>query len=186
MMDVKLIPIIEIINSSGTVVFKYPQYTLLDKIVDVWKIIIKYYYSYQPFAIGQYSKKYEGYRLITHEECKSSEFVSLLASYYKTNHGVIVLDKINRSFVWNKNKAFSIDNISIQCWKADTNNLTRLCVGLSDNHIKDDIHRIKTGKITTVNPIVGLFVLNDLFFPIIPDEIVPTVQRNDELYLDYQ
>ena len=186
-MNVKLVPIIEIINSSGTVLFKYPQYTLLDKIVDVWKIIIKYYYDYKPFIIGKYSGKYEGYHLITHEECKSSEFVSLLSFYYKTNHGVTVLDKIDRSFVWNDNKAFSIDNISIQCCRAGPNELTRLCYGLTKTDIKNEIYRIKTGEITTtsVNPITGLFVLNNLFFPVIPDEPIAHVQQNSYLYLDY-
>ena len=190
-MNVKLVPIIEIINSSGTVLFKYPQYTLLDKIVDVWKIIIKYYYDYRPFAVGNYAGKYEGYRLITHEECKSPEFVSLFSSHCKISYGIMALDKIERSFLYNNNKALSLKEsfwgyTSIQCWKAGPGDLTRLCSGSTDNDIKNVTHKIETGKISPDGSIVGLFVLNDLFFPFIPDEIIPSTQKNNHLYLDYQ
>jgi len=195
-MSIKLVPIIEIVRNDA-ILFKYPPHTLLDKIVDVWEIIIDYHRHYRPFVIGNYSGKYEGYRLITHEECKSHEFISLFASHYRINHGIHASDKIYDSHLYNDNKVFSIYDQPIKCHRSCCDGIIRLSITGLKGDVKKYIQYIETGKVNTlrdginnipkmhqpsgtcnfsrIDPplsVSGLFVQVDLSFPIIPEKII--------------
>lgn len=80
--------ITEISDSDGKVLIKYPVNTLLDRITDVWPLIIDYYQNFRPFVFGVHSGSYSNYRLITHEECNTKTFVQLLKTHYKKNKGI--------------------------------------------------------------------------------------------------
>jgi len=71
-----------ILDTKGNVIFKFPPNTLLEKITDVWPLIIDYYENYYPFAVGTAD---ENYREVTLEESKSNEFTKLFSAIYMDN-----------------------------------------------------------------------------------------------------
>src|SRR6266567_3937556 len=98
--------ITEISDAKGNVLIKYPIGTLLDRITDVWPIIIEYYHHFRPFAIGLHSDSYLNHRLITHDECNTKTFTQLFGayygkSYYKKRKGIhaLVTNNIRRKYL---------------------------------------------------------------------------------------
>jgi len=67
---------------NGETIFKFPPNTLLERIVDVWQLIINYYENYYPFAIGYPDKNY---RELTPIEAKTDEFIKLFVTIVKQN-----------------------------------------------------------------------------------------------------
>ena len=72
-----------ICDNSDNVIFKFPQNTLLDKISDVWPLIMSYYTNYYPFTIGIDD---ENYRELTYDEAKTDQFIKLFAIAYRKNN----------------------------------------------------------------------------------------------------
>ena len=66
-----------IIDPKGNVIFKFPPNILLEKITDVWPLIIDYYENYYPFAVGNPD---QNYREVTLEESKTNGFIKLFSA----------------------------------------------------------------------------------------------------------
>ena len=67
-------------DSKGNILFEFPPNTLLERITDVWPIIINYYENFFPFAIETTNSNY---RKLTIEECKQESFVRLFGTAYR-------------------------------------------------------------------------------------------------------
>lgn len=89
-MHIKIVETVKIFNINNKLLIEYPKNTLLDKIVDVWPIIAKYN-NPNLFMIGKHADKYDGFRLITNEECRTNLFVSLFCANYIEKNGIAVL-----------------------------------------------------------------------------------------------
>ena len=66
-------------DTTGKIIFDFPPNTLLEKITDVWSIIIDYRNNYYPFLIGIDSN----YREVTRDEFKTNKFIKLFYFAYK-------------------------------------------------------------------------------------------------------
>lgn len=75
--------LLNVIFDNDDIIFKFPQNTLLDKITDVWSLIMNYYKNYYPFMIGVTDKNY---RELRYEEAKTDKFIKLFATAYKNNN----------------------------------------------------------------------------------------------------
>jgi len=53
------------------------------------------------FGFGKYSETYEGYRLITAEECKSIQFLKIFKDHYEKYHGIRSLDNFKADILCN-------------------------------------------------------------------------------------
>lgn len=94
-----------IIDLKGNIIFKFPPNTLLEKITDVWPLIIDYYENYYPFAVGNPD---QNYRKVTPEESKTNDFIKLFYAIYKDDR----IKMINH--VCNGSKCIAInDNVLI-------------------------------------------------------------------------
>jgi len=68
------------------------------------------------FGIGKHSKKYEGYRLITSEECISPTFVGRFVEQYQRNNGLLSLDDFFGDVLCNNERPLCIpgrDNLCL-------------------------------------------------------------------------
>ena len=75
-------------DNIGNFLFRYPPNTLLDKITDVWPLIVDYYDNYYPFSIqksigGVSVSQGDIYRHLTFDEIKTNSFVRLFSVSYK-------------------------------------------------------------------------------------------------------
>jgi len=68
-----------IFDAKGNILFQFPPNTLLEKIIDVWPLIMNYYENYNLFSIGAH----EGYRPVTLEEFKTNGFIKSFSSEYR-------------------------------------------------------------------------------------------------------
>jgi len=64
------------------------------------------------FRIGKYDEKYDGYRLITAAECKSSQFVKIFGEHYRKNNGLQSLDDFMGDMLCNDKYPLCITNIN--------------------------------------------------------------------------
>src|SRR5690606_33307300 len=82
-------PILEynIKDADGKIIFSFPFNTLLEKIIDVWPLIMNYYEEYYPFAIGNIdgntSPFIKNYRPLTYIESKTDNFIKLFFIMHK-------------------------------------------------------------------------------------------------------
>lgn len=174
--------VIEISNPNGKVLIKYPVGTLLDRITDVWPLIIEYYQNFHPFAFGVYSGSYPYYRLITHEECNTKTFVQLMKTHYGKNKGIRSLvsddeytqrkylcsDKGNIYVDERKiyDNSYGIDAGSSYHWYCDHNGeFGYVCIKYKLNEINSKIGITKhvSNYVGEIEP-YGLFVLLHLDF----------------------
>ena len=96
-MSLKISSVKKISNSDNKIIFEFPSDTLFDSIpIDLWETIIKYYYHYKPFAIGN-NKSYSGYRVIKTKEYKTENFKKLFLENYQNNKGIYALDEIENN-----------------------------------------------------------------------------------------
>ena len=98
---------IRTISKTGKLIFQYPEKTLLDNIPsDLWGDILPYYevrdtlFNNQKICIGNYSKKYPGYRLITNDECNRMKFLNSFEESYLSNGGLFSLDTCRGKFIF--------------------------------------------------------------------------------------
>ena len=160
--------ITEILDSDEKVLIKYPIGTLLDKITDVWSLIIDYYHHFRPFAFGMHSDKYTHYRLITHEECNTKKFIQLFKayygkSYYKKEYGIrsLVSDGTAQKYLCSDIGSLTINNnvlylnyyYILRDWHYSIVHINMI----------SDIEKIKTINKICGEP-YGLFVLSHLNF----------------------
>lgn len=69
-----------IIDLKGNIIFKFPPNTLLEKITDVWPLIIDYYENYYPFAVGNPD---QNYRKVTLKNLKLMILLNYFMQYTK-------------------------------------------------------------------------------------------------------
>ena len=69
-------------DANGKVLFKFPANTVLDKITDVWPLIMNYYENFYPIMIGGQCGKY---RELTTKEFKTDKFIKLFSDMYREN-----------------------------------------------------------------------------------------------------
>lgn len=155
--------ITEILDSSRKVLIIYPVNTLLDKITDVWPLIINYYNGFRPFAFGIHSDKYTHYRLITHEECSTKNFIKLFKTYYEKSHGIrsLVSDHVEPKYLCSDTGSLTINNNVLYLKYYHV-----LCdwhYGIFHINMISDIEKIKTIN-KVYHDSFGLFVLSHLNF----------------------
>jgi len=69
-------------DSKGDTILKFPQGSLLERIIDEWPLIVNYHEHYYPFSVDAIDNKY---RKITLMEAKTDRFKKLFISAYKKN-----------------------------------------------------------------------------------------------------
>lgn|SRR5690606_33744826 len=142
--------IIEVADSKGNIVFKIPPNTLLEKIIDQWSLIIEYYHSFHPFAIGdQENSDMKYYRKVTKKDFESPMFMKLFVESYKNNCGIYIIGHIESGLI-------SIDEYPL--WTDDyvmNNNIK-----ITPINIYDDMFEVNTFcKIKCVK------ISNDRYYP---------------------
>ena len=83
--------IIDVTSKDGQLIWKIPQKTLFDKIIDLWPLITDYYFEYHPFALGKVDNLYNNYRLITRDEFNNPLFTKLFKTNYLLHEGIYSL-----------------------------------------------------------------------------------------------
>lgn len=105
-------------DNEGNVIFKFPPNTLLERIIDVWPLIINYYQEYYPFAIGKIEENtspfIKNYRPLTYIESKKDNFIKLFSVVHKKNR------------------------IRYLCWNYTNNN----CIYIEEHYLQMDKHNI--------------------------------------------
>lgn len=79
-------------DNHGKTIFEFLPGSLLDKITDVWPVIMEYYKNYYPFAIDT---NREHYRPLTYEEFKTDNFIKLFATSYRKKKIIFPLSCCN-------------------------------------------------------------------------------------------
>ena len=79
-------------DTNGNTIFEFLPGSLLDKITDVWPVIMEYYKHYYPFAIGN---DREHYRPLTYAEFKTDNFIKLFATSYRKKKVIFPLSCCN-------------------------------------------------------------------------------------------
>lgn len=69
-------------DDMGNVIFKFPIGTLLDRITDVWEIIVNYHNNCYPFCMNRSDNNY---RELTLSECNSKLFTRLFSIAHNNN-----------------------------------------------------------------------------------------------------
>ena len=67
-------------DTDGNIRFTFPPNTLLERIIDVWPLIINYYENIQPLAVGESDSNY---RELTISEVNTDKFIKLFAITYR-------------------------------------------------------------------------------------------------------
>lgn len=100
-------PILEynIKDADDKIIFSFPLNTLLEKIIDVWPLIMSYYQNYYPFALEIYDGNY---RLLTHEEFSTESCLKLFAFSYSKKRIQIINGKIGCTVIGINNFALLI------------------------------------------------------------------------------
>lgn len=80
-------------DANGKVLFKFPANTVLEKITDVWPLIMNYYESFYPIMIGGQCGKY---RDVTIKEFKTNKFIKLFSDMYQENRILMNTPNIER------------------------------------------------------------------------------------------
>jgi|SRR5690606_20602319 len=91
-----------------------PPNTLFDKIIDPLSIIEKYYDSFTLFIIGKCNKKYDGYKLMSYNECEHKSFHEALMKCYLLNNGIYVHEITNDEYLWNQFMCLTISGYIIR------------------------------------------------------------------------
>jgi len=112
-------------DTNGGTLFEFPVDTLLERIIDVWHIIIDYHENYYPFSIDGNDKKY---RRLTIEETKTKKFIQLFATMYKKN-------RINNI---RNNSPFSL-RINVEGFPMSLKDITRLYISRKSGILFYDI-----------------------------------------------
>jgi len=171
-MNLKFVEVIKIYSNNNDLLLEYPKNTLLDEIIDVWPIIIRYL-NPNLFMIGKHCDNYNGFRLITRDECKTKLFISLFYANYIERNGIAVL--FDNNYVGDGIRYISSNNsliligleaIRIQRKIFKKNDI----VGCETNYyppndIANRIHNISIGGIWSECKLgMGLFMPTDFFF----------------------
>jgi len=148
-------------DTKGNILFEFPPNSLLERIIDVWPIIIDYHENYFPFVVEMTNSNY---RKITIEECKLESFVRLFSIAYRKK-------RITRKDVFVKR--LCIDNIPLMIKKNISYlyiNNSRIFMYNDDGETTDIINELENIYINEsvkergsfVN--VSLMVLDDIVF----------------------
>lgn len=175
---------IRTISKTGKIIFEYPEKTLLDDIPsDLWSDVIPYYevrhalFIDQGLCIGNYSKKYPGYHLLTHNECYGTKFVNLFRESYLSNNGLFSLDACTGKFIFIKGCIMRIDSDLVSVYKRTKTiengyviktirkgDIVRLEAANSVTHFKNNIEYINfLYPFGAEENGLGLFVKNGFF-----------------------
>jgi len=160
---------IRTITRTGKLFFQYPEKTLLDNIPsDLWGDILPHYevrdtlFNDQKFYIGNCSKKYLGYRLITNDECNRMKFLNSFEESYLSNNGLFSLDTCRGKFIFVDEGILRINEDIVSPYRRtktiQKGDIVRLEAASSVIYFVNNIERINSLDFFGGDNGIGLFV----------------------------